>query len=161
MFCPKCATQNVDGASYCRHCGANVRLVPQALNGQLPADHQENDRYRYYHREPSMERAIRRLMMGIAFAVALAVAFSFGPGRTTWAIWLILPAMLMFSRGFAELLRVRGARNRIQTTSQPGLNSARPLDLPGAKTGEIVAPVPSVTEGTTRHLESDARTRQL
>ncbi len=39
MFCPKCAAQNLDGASYCRVCGANISLVPQALTGQLsPAD---------------------------------------------------------------------------------------------------------------------------
>ena len=34
MFCPKCATQNLDGASFCRSCGANISLIPQALAGQ-------------------------------------------------------------------------------------------------------------------------------
>ncbi|MGH9956462.1 MAG: zinc-ribbon domain-containing protein, partial [Pyrinomonadaceae bacterium] len=33
MFCPKCAAQNLDGASYCRVCGANISLVPQAITG--------------------------------------------------------------------------------------------------------------------------------
>jgi hypothetical protein len=37
----------------------------------------------------------------------------------------------------------------------------RPQDLPVAKTGELMTPVPSVTEGTTRHLAIVARTRQL
>ena len=37
MFCPKCATQNLDGASFCRTCGANISLVPQALTGQMSA----------------------------------------------------------------------------------------------------------------------------
>ena len=36
MFCPKCASQNVDGAHFCRACGANISLVPQALTGQFP-----------------------------------------------------------------------------------------------------------------------------
>src|SRR5690349_6772059 len=35
MFCPKCATQNLDGASFCRVCGANISMVPQALTGQI------------------------------------------------------------------------------------------------------------------------------
>ena len=35
MFCPKCATQNLDGASFCRGCGANISLVSQALTGQM------------------------------------------------------------------------------------------------------------------------------
>src|SRR6266508_2925704 len=36
MFCPKCATQNLEGASYCRSCGANISLLPHALSGQWP-----------------------------------------------------------------------------------------------------------------------------
>ena len=36
MFCPKCAAQNIDGAKFCRVCGANISLVPAALSGQLP-----------------------------------------------------------------------------------------------------------------------------
>ena len=38
MFCPKCATQNLDGASFCRSCGANISLIPQALAGQVPCN---------------------------------------------------------------------------------------------------------------------------
>ncbi len=33
MFCPKCATQNLDGAKFWRWCGAYVILVRQALSG--------------------------------------------------------------------------------------------------------------------------------
>ncbi|MDQ3650266.1 MAG: zinc-ribbon domain-containing protein [Acidobacteriota bacterium] len=36
MYCPSCAVQNVEGASYCRACGANISLVPQAMTGRLP-----------------------------------------------------------------------------------------------------------------------------
>ena len=45
MFCPKCATQNIDGASFCRACGANISLIPQALSGQLPQVTEESDRH--------------------------------------------------------------------------------------------------------------------
>ncbi|HYW71514.1 MAG TPA: zinc ribbon domain-containing protein [Pyrinomonadaceae bacterium] len=161
MFCPKCATQNVDGASYCRNCGANVRLVPQALNGQLPAAYQEDSNRYLNRRAPSVDRAVRPLMMGIAFAVVVAMTARFAPAATHWSFWLVIPAMLMFGRGFVELLRVRTARNQIQTPMQAGLNSARPFDLPSAKTEELITAVPSVTEGTTRHLENEAQTRQL
>ena len=37
MFCPKCSAQNVESASFCRVCGANISLVTSALTGQLPA----------------------------------------------------------------------------------------------------------------------------
>jgi hypothetical protein len=108
-----------------------------------------------------MDRAVRSLMMGVAFAVAVAMGSVFMKGGTHWPFWLIVPAMLLFGRGFVELARVHGARNRLATTSPPQLNSGRQLDLTGVKTGELVTGVPSVTEGTTRHLEGDARTRKL
>src|SRR5438132_381113 len=36
MFCPNCATQNIDLANYCRRCRAYLALVPQALSRRLP-----------------------------------------------------------------------------------------------------------------------------
>ena len=161
MFCPKCATQNVEGASYCRTCGSNIRLVPQALSGQL-ANQQEEDRY--YDRQrgrrgASTERAIRSLFMGVAFATMIALTSAFSTGKTHWYFWLILPAMLMFSRGFAELIRLR-VRSGTHTALQSPLSSARPLDLSAAKTGELMTAAPSVTEGTTRLLENEPGTRQ-
>jgi hypothetical protein len=33
--------------------------------------------------------------------------------------------------------------------------------MPAPKTGQLPAPVPSVTEGTTRHLGADAATRHF
>ena len=38
MFCPRCAADNSDDAKYCRACGADIHLVPQALTGLLPAE---------------------------------------------------------------------------------------------------------------------------
>lgn len=164
MFCPKCATQNVEGASYCRTCGANISLVPQALTGQMaPANPPDNDYYRGRRRRggPSTDYAIRSLMMGIAFAVVLAMTSRFVPGSSRWWFWLLIPTMIFFSRGFAELLRLRGARERVAAAQQAQLNSVRGFDLPSQKTGELVTAVPSVTEGTTRHLVNDVRTRKL
>lgn len=160
MFCPKCATKNVEGASYCRTCGANVSLVPGALNGQLRTAEPEGERP-LGRRRPSMERAIRSLTMGVAFAAIIAMSSTFASGKTHWLVWLLVPAMLMFGRGFTEVVRVCGAKNRMQAASQPELKSAPPLVIPSVKTGELMTAAPSVTEGTTRHLESVPRTRQL
>ena len=161
MFCPKCATQNVEGASYCRTCGANISLVPQALTGQLGLAIQDDDEYygRRRRRIPSREYAIRRLTMGVAFAAMLAITSKFVPGGAHWQFWLLLPAMISFSFGFAEIARLQ--RTRKQTQTAPQLNSERSFDLPANKTGELMTAVPSVTESTTRHLTSAARTRQL
>src|SRR5213078_3991852 len=107
MFCPKCATQNVDGASFCRSCGANISLVPQALSGQLPAAPAEecNDfGFRRRRRsEPSIENGIRNVMMGLAFAVISVLISKYGPGGSVWWYWMLIPAATFFSRGVADL----------------------------------------------------------
>jgi len=166
MFCPKCATQNVDGASYCRSCGANISLVPQALTGQLPVADQPQwadrfERHRKRRREPSIEEAIRSIMMGIAFAVISVLVGKYSPGGWTWWYWLLIPAATLLGKGFSNLARLRIARNQNPTFSGPQLNSVRPTDLPVARTGELRTPVPSVTEGTTRHLGVEATTRKF
>jgi len=168
MFCPKCASQNVDGASYCRSCGANISLVPQALTGQLGAANQDDDESCMTGRGfPSRENAVRGLTMGVAFAAMLALTGKFfissglvaGGGR--WPFWLLLPAIISFSWGFSQIPRLRRNRKQTQAAAQTELNSVRPFDLPANKTAELRTAVPSVTEGTTRHLAGVARTRQL
>ncbi|MFN2579225.1 MAG: zinc-ribbon domain-containing protein [Pyrinomonadaceae bacterium] len=165
MFCPKCATQNVDGASFCRSCGANISLVPQALTGQLQeADRpQRSDRYSHKkrRREPSIEEAIRGIMMGITFAVISILIARFSPGGWSWWYWMLIPAAGCFGKGFAALARLRIAKNQNPTLPGPQLNTVRAPDVPVARTGELRAPIPSVTEGTTRHLGVEAPTRQF
>lgn len=163
MFCPKCASQNIDGASFCRACGANISLVPQALSGKLPAPPAEECNEfglrRRRRGEPSIDFAVRALMMGIAFAVISIFVSRFSPGGAKWWFWLLIPAVIFFSRGISSLARMKLNKDQPPTFASPQLNSVRPADLPVPKTGELMTPVPSVTEGTTRHLGSEARTR--
>ena len=165
MFCPKCATQNIDDASFCRSCGANISLIPQALNGQLPrADRPQRpdrlSRKRRQH-EPSIEEAIRTITMGIAFTVISVLVSKYAPGGSVWWFWMLIPAFGCFGKGFAELARYRNAKSQSPTYSQPQLNTVRQADLPAPKTGELMTPVPSVTEGTTRHLGVEPQTRHF
>jgi len=165
MFCPKCATQNVDGASFCRSCGANISLIPQALNGQLPSDDQSGwmDRYSRKRRgnEASIEEAIRGITMGVAFAIVALLVARYAPSGGVWWFWLLIPSAGCFAKGFAQLARVRMAKSQPTTSAQPQLNTMRQPDLPASKTGELMPPVPSVTEGTTRHLGVDPQTRRF
>ena len=165
MFCPKCATQNVDGASFCRSCGANISLIPQALTGQLPKADEPRwpDRYsRRRHRgETGIEEAIRGITMGVAFAVVALLVARYAPAGNIWWFWLLIPSAGCFAKGFAHLARVRNAKNQSTTPAQPQLNTVRQPDLPAPKTGELMSPAPSVTEGTTRHLGVDQQPRRF
>jgi hypothetical protein len=181
MFCPRCATQNVDGASFCRSCGANVSLIPQALSGNLPqapADRNDSD-YRSSSRkrrdrpiEPSLERGILNIFVGLGFIVAaLAVMFRF-PGGVFWGWSFLIPGFSNLGKGVASIV---AARRVGSTTSQlpaggsgaylsnAHTNSSPPLRVESgvSQTGQLMTPVPSVTEGTTRHLGAEAPTRHF
>ena len=167
MFCPKCATQNLDGASFCRSCGANISLIPQALAGQPLQPTYDDSRAgrgaRRRGREPSLDHAFKNIFMGIAFLiVAIALSRSIGEG---WWFWLLLPAFSMMGTGVAQYIRLKEQEKKNLLVNPPGSQSfpdryappARNLSAP--QTGEMRPPVTSVTEGTTRHLGAEAPTR--
>ena len=171
MFCPKCATQNIEGAHFCRSCGANVSLIPQALTGKLP-EAPANDRYsrrRAKRRDEenvpaSLEKGIVNVFMGIGFFVAaLAVLFKF-PGGFTWGWAFFIPAFSCFGRGVAMVVAARKNQQQVQGSSfNPNSMASSERSFPGETrshpTNELVPPVPSVTEGTTRHLGANSETR--
>ena len=163
MFCPNCATKQIDGAHFCRSCGANISLVPQALTGQLQTASPPNDDYfvRRRRRGRAVDNAVRSLTMGVAFAVMAVMTSRFAPGSGRWWFWLLVPALLFFSRGFAALVRCNFGKNEPKTSNQPMVNAVRTPDLPAANTNELMTPVPSVTEGTTRHLGVEAQTQPI
>lgn len=170
MFCPKCAAQNIDGASFCRVCGANISLVPRALSGQPLAVQEDNSREGRRRkmrgrREASIEHSLKNVFVGIAWLLIAFVLSWTGRGAWWW-IWLLIPAFSSLGQGVAEYIRYRDGRGEPkplpgyappQTFAEPRV----PASLPSRNTGELVAPPPSVTEGTTRHLGAEAPTRHL
>jgi hypothetical protein len=174
MFCPKCAAQNVDGASFCRVCGANISLVPQALTGQLAKAQPTDDlglrrgrRRRRDNEPPSLEKGIVNVFIGIGFIVAaLAVMWRF-PGGVFWGWSLFIPGFSNLGRGVAAIVSAR--RSQAESLPMPGNvggyfpnQAAPPMVGSGVpRTGELRTPIPSVTEGTTRHLAAEAPTRHL
>jgi hypothetical protein len=137
-----------------------VSLVPQALTGQLPqADEPEDGRrHRHRHRrkEPSIERAAGSFFTGIGFLLAaLFVCFRF-PGGFTWGWAFLFPAFALIGEGVGQYLRLK----QQQTFNQPPNSYQAPIQQPAhvptlsAPTTSELAPPSSVTEHTTRHLES-------
>ena len=163
MFCPKCATQNLDGASFCRTCGANISLVPQALTGQITKPEPEDvDRGgRRHGKELTLENAFKNMGMGIAFLLISIVLSRSGQG---WWFWLLIPTFIFMATGLAQFVRLRDKEKRASLQAPPvgrAFADRFQAEMPARPTDELMAPVPSVTEGTTRHLGVEAPTRQL
>jgi len=161
MFCPKCATPNADGASFCRGCGANISLVSQALTGEIAPAAEEtplkNDEVCARTGKPlTVDHAVRNVFLGIAFLI-IAVVLSRTIGQVWW-FWMLIPAFSLMGMGVGQFIRIRDREKReLQApvsatrafTSRP---TAPPLHAPN--TEQLMPPVASVTEGTTRHLST-------
>jgi hypothetical protein len=163
MFCPKCGVQNPETGKFCRSCGTDLGNVSQALTGNLPKPVQIYDRK---GKPISWEGAIVKLFTGLAFiVVSIALAFSnMGHG---WWFWMLIPGFTSLGAGVAQYIQLKKLERGTPAYSPAIADSALPpgqnqSSLPPTqteyvspesryKTGELVPP--SVTEGTTRHLE--------
>jgi hypothetical protein len=162
MYCPRCAVQNGDDAKFCRSCGADISLVPDAVSGQLSERlnaEAGGSRSRYDKRKgpPSIDRAVRAFFTGLAFLLVAFAVRSYAPAGRLWWFWMFIPAFAGLGDAVATYLRVQEDRRRLAhpsfapaQSSFPAPARAAELSTPRA-TGEMVRP-PSVTEGTTRHL---------
>lgn len=178
MYCPKCATENLDAAHYCRACGTDISLVPQALTGQLPVaetareveelDHRGRRRRGRDKIPPTMEKSITNIFIGLGFICA-SLALSRTLFGAMWWFWLLIPAFTTMGGGVAGLVRARREERRHAALPKQrpaaaavtsSLPPARPSALPPRDTSEILQP-PSVTEGTTRHLGTEAPTQHI
>jgi hypothetical protein len=175
MFCPKCATRNMEGARFCRACGTDISLVPQAMSGLLPeaqatdlevTGQKDNSRRRRRHREesrPSLEKGIKSAFSGLGF-LFVAIVLAFTPMGRGWWFWMLIPAFATLGGGVAEIVRARYGQSFGQPSAPTPL--AAPVhhanELPPRRnTSELMPQPPSVTEGTTRHLGSEGPTEYL
>ena len=169
MFGPRCGVNNLDDARFCRACGADISLVPQALNRRLPAGafgvpegggrrkRGGKEREHKLREPPMLDRGLQSLFMGAAWLIIFYVAFFYYQGSFYFWGWLLIPALASFGEGLAQLIRAgRGPRARPHDAAD-GTNSlaaaTRARELQAPDTSEIIpAQQPSVTESTTRHL---------
>ena len=162
MFCPKCGVQNPESGKFCRSCGTDLGDVSDVLTGKLQIERGCGTNRR--GKPITLESALTKLFMGIAFVVvAIALAFT-GKGGGWW-FYMLIPALMFMGSGIAQFIQVRGGRRSAQF-GEPSQNvlsgSASTTALPPRQTnfvspesryqtGDLVPP--SVTDSTTRHLE--------
>jgi hypothetical protein len=101
-------------------------------------------------------------MMGMAFIVVSVLIGKYSPGGWTWWYWMLIPAATFLGRGVSEIIRFRQIKPADPGTVNPQLTGRSPIEsFPVPRTGELRTPIPSVTEGTTRHLGTEAPTKHF
>lgn len=169
MYCPNCANQIETNQKFCRACGANVSLVPQALTGQLPVTMTDDSdlslhgrRKRRRRKEATIEGAIGKFFSGIGFLLAaLFVTFKF-PGGFTWGWSFLFPAFALIGEGIGQYVKVKQMeRDRARAFAPPMVPTSFPQSVPpqprvaelsAPTTSELVSPPSSISEHTTKHL---------
>ncbi len=162
MFCPKCGIQNPETGKFCRSCGTDLGNVSDALSGKLQrAQTCVNSK----GKPITLESAITKFFMGVAFLVVSIVLGVSGMGRGWW-FWMLIPAFMFVGSGIAQYLQLRSSGQsgaRFASPDQNVISGSMPnAALPPTQTqfvspesrystGDLVPP--SVTDGTTKHLE--------
>ena len=165
MYCPKCGARNVEDAKYCRACGADISLVPQALtrsltDGAALAEGKKRRKRKGDSKEPTLEGGLSKIFAGLGLLLIVLLGFFYFFGGIFFWIWFIIPALANFGEGLGILIRARRKGDALPPRNAYGAEDVLPAPAPPVgelaprPTKEIAPPPPSVTEGTTRHLDA-------
>ncbi len=163
MYCPRCAVQNLDDAKFCRACGADIRLVSQALLGNLDenklAPHSKKEKRL---KPASVDEGLKNIFQGLGLLTIFLIGIFVFRGAFWVTIWFIIPALSSFGEGIGQLIRARQEQQLMSPPMSVGENF-RPAPLAPASdfkqlsspdTAEMTGAPASVTEATTRHLDA-------
>jgi hypothetical protein len=170
MYCPRCAAQNLDDAKFCRACGADIRLVPQALQGTLPAALAQTDEAatsgKKKRRPATVDEALKSLFTGLALFLIFLMGIFVFRGAFWVTLWFIIPALSNVGEGIGQLIRARQERTYLAETVPDAVGNFRTTtfapvvkELSTPDTAEIIHAPASVTDVTTRHLDAPSKAR--
>lgn len=160
MFCPKCGVRNLEDVKFCRACGANISLVPQALAGSLTESaavelQGQDEKVSQREEAPTLEKGFENIFGAVAFFIIVLLGYLYMRGMFWIWVWFIIPALQHLGKGIGQLIRARRDPHMLAPSSPVGaLHGADTHALPGAPTSENIPP--SVTEETTRSLGAAA-----
>jgi hypothetical protein len=158
MYCPQCASP-IDGVKFCRSCGANVSLVPQALTGQLPAA--TDQPWRPGRRATVETEFVTTFFVGIAFLIAAPIILFYVPSGVIWWWSMLIPAFACLSEAVRGYMKYRDQRRQEQAPiPHYGTNPIQPnqpVPQISVPTTSELTPPSSITEDTTKHLDASRR----
>ena len=156
MVCAKCGRTTDNNERYCRACGVdlfNHSLAPQnlsAFNKTTPGLLAKPDK----DPDELMGNGIGSVIMGDGFMM-VGVLLSVVESSISSMLWLLLliPAFILFGKGFADVLQAKQIRRRLQEQKHDLFpNESIPASISNSGAGDLVGR-PSVTDRTTRQLK--------
>jgi hypothetical protein len=177
MYCPRCATQNLDGAKFCRACGTNLETIALELAQQLDLAQSDNDaakkpkagKNKLEKRSEGLAKIVRASgLIGASALVGAALAlFSNTPDWIIiWLIfagWMACWGVMMFVSGIAALIESGFTPLHARHTAGETVSRTMPLrskddhEIPKSATPELSLPS-SITEHTTELLNGQQPT---
>ncbi len=163
MYCPRCAVQNLDDAKFCRACGADIRLVPQALMGNLDEENLAGRSKEKKRKPATVDAGLKNIFQGIGLLIIFFIGLFVFRGAFWLTIWFIIPALSSFGEGIGQLIHARQEQQQMMSPPMYGDGNFRPApltpasglkQLPSPDTAEMTGAPASVTEATTRHLDA-------
>ena len=160
MYCPKCGLQNADETKFCRGCGENLKVISQAMTSRLPAFVvRKMDSYLEHKNRQLRTSVIGTPIIGGLF-IFLGLYDVIGKGASWAGEWFYLAFgcfmlllglwdHMVYKRSLS--LDVRVGKMRATDTTERLL----PHDP-----AQLAGPPASITESTTRHLDSVIREQE-
>jgi hypothetical protein len=158
---------NGDGVKFCRSCGKELATIAKAMTGELtsaPRKPSVNPRHEIW-----LERGVRESYTGVGLIIAGIILSA---TRQSWGIWLVVAGVIVGGKGFAQLMttlisskrdRRRSRESRTARLAEKERERFEQIDRiqppPPTGIGDLLPDRPSVTEGTTRSMDSTASRR--
>jgi hypothetical protein len=177
MYCPRCATQNLDDAKFCRACGVRLEAVALALADQYHPAGVAEDRALKVEKEWLEKRSEGTSGIGkgiglLGASLLIGVALGLFSNQPDWIIiwvglagWMACWGFISLTSGIHALVESRFMARQMKqqatgTVIQPSTDN--PQMLPEAQTTNRLSAVsPSVTEHTTELLTNQpSRSKQ-
>ena len=172
MYCPRCATQNLDGAKFCRACGTNLETVALALAQPLDPAQADEDvakkpkagKNKVEKRSEGVTKIVRASgLIGASAVVGAALAvFSNKPDWIIiWMIfagWMACWGVMLLVSGIAALIESIFTTLQVSHTAGETVSRTTPLRLEGDQGILPMSATPklslssSITEHTTELL---------
>jgi hypothetical protein len=165
MYCPRCATQNLDGAKFCRACGTNLETVALVLAQQLdPAQSDKGAakkpkaaKNKLQKRSEGLTKIVQASgLIGASAVVGTALAlFSNKPDWIIiWMIfagWMACWGVISFVSGIAALIESTFTPLQARHTAEETVSRTTPLRSGDDQEILPTPPIPKLSSSITEH----------